>query len=223
MIEEGFKIRPATKDDIPFLVVTIIEAEKSGTNVLPWSTIFGLSEAETQRYLSEMLSEEIEGCELSVASFLVAEKEGRVVAALSAWIEGLNNAPSSQLKGNLLSYVLPKGSIIKASSIHPIIQEINIDYIPGTIQKGAGYVKNEFRNKKLFGILTDEIIRRLLLIDPNVSEVYTQIYGCNIPAIKANEKAGFRIILQKESSNSEILNYLPSNKKLLMKKELTRK
>ena len=223
MIKEGFNIRQATKNDIPFLVDTVIEAEKSGTKVLPWSTIFGLSESEARRYLSEMLSEEIDGCELSVSSFLVAEKDGRVVAALSAWIEGLNNTPSSQLKGSLLSYVLPKESIIKASSIHPIIQEINIDYIPGTIQKGAGYVIKEFRNKKLFGILTDEIIRNLLRIDPNVSEVYTQIYECNIPAIKANEKAGFRIILQKESSNSEILNYLPSNKKLLMKKELTGK
>lgn len=222
MIVEGFDIRQATINDIPFLAETIIEAEKSGTDILPWSTIFGLSENDTKKYLSDMLSEEIDGCELSVSSFFVAETQGRVVAALSAWIEGIYNKPSAQLKGNLLSYVLPKECIKRALSIHPIIQEINIDYVPGSIQKGAGYVVKEFRNRKLFGILTEGIITHLLKIDPSVSKVYTQIYGCNIPAIKANEKADFKIVMIKESSNEEILDYLPSNKKLLMEKELFR-
>lgn len=218
----GFNIRQATTNDIPFLVDTIIEAEKSGTNILTWTTIFGLSEIDIKKYLSDMLMEEIDGCELSVSSFFIAEAEGRVVAALSAWIEGIYNRPSAQLKGNLLSYVLPKECIKRASAIHPIIQEVNIEYIPGSIQKGAGYVVKEFRNRKLFGILTEEIIKHLLKKDPNISQVFTQIYGCNIPAIKANEKVGFRTVMTKESSNKEILRYLPSNKKLLMKRELFR-
>ena len=108
-------------------------------------------------------------------------------------------------------------------SIHPIIQEIHIEYIPGSIQKGAGYVVKEFRDKNLFGLLTDEIIKHLLKIRSKVSQAYTQIYGCNIPAIKANEKADFKVVMIKESSNEEILHYLPSNKKLLMKRELFRK
>ncbi len=92
----------------------------------------------------------------------------------------------------------------------------------GSIQKGAGYIIKEFRNKNLFQILTNEIIEQLLKENPNVTEAYTQIYGCNIPAIKANEKVDFKIVLTRESLNDEILNYLPSNKKLLLKKELTR-
>ena len=220
MQSDEFIFRPATTGDIPFLVETIIEAEKSGTEILPWSTIFGLSEDETRACLSAMLAEEVDGCELSVSSFLVAETEGRVVAALSAWIEGENNEPSAQLKGNLLSYCLPGEAIRKAIAIHPILSGINIEYNPGTIQKGAGYVAKEYRNMKLFGILTDEIVKRLRLKKPEVSEVCTQIYGCNTAAIRANEKAGFQIVMEKVSSNEEILRYLPSNKKLLMKKEL---
>ena len=72
----------------------------------------------------------------------------------------------------------------------------------------------------MFGILTEEIIRYLVKIDPNISLAFTQIYGHNVPAIKANEKVGFKVVQIKESANEEILNYLPSNKKLLLKKEL---
>ena len=213
-------IRSATRNDIPFLVDTIIEAEKAGTNVLSWSTIFGLSEGEVRKYLAEMLAEEIDGCELSVSSFMVAETGGKVVAALSAWIEGKSGESSAQLKGNLLSYFLPKKCIIRASKILPVVQELNIDYTPGSIQKGAGYILRDFRNQNLFQILTNQIIERLAGNNPDVSKAYTQIYGCNIPAIRANEKLGFMITVEKESSNIEILKYLPSNKKVVMEKNI---
>jgi hypothetical protein len=217
---EEFIFRTATIYDVPFLVETIIEAEKSGSNILSWTTIFGLSESDSKRYLTDMLKEEIDGCELSISSFLVAETKGQVVAALSAWVEGENNESSAFLKGNLLSYVLPKDCIQKASVIQPLLQEIHIDYIPGTIQKGAGYVAKDYRHRDLFRLLTDEIIEKLLKRIPSVTDAYTQIYGSNIAAIKANQKADFKIVMVKESSNEEILRYVPSNKKVLMKKEL---
>jgi len=217
---EEFIFRTATINDVPFLVETIIEAEKSGSNILSWTTIFGLSESDSKRYLSDMLKEEIDGCELSISSFLVAETKGQVVAALSAWIEGENNESSAFLKGNLLSYILPNDCIQKASVIQPLLQEIHIDYIPGSIQKGAGYVAKDYRHRDLFRLLTDEIIGKLLKRNPSVTDAYTQIYGSNIAAIKANQKADFKIVMVKESPNEEILRYVPSNKKVLMKKEL---
>lgn len=220
MIIEGFNIRLATIHDIPFLVDTIIEAEKSSANILSWSTIFGLTEVEIRGYLSDMLSEEIDGCELSVSSFMVAEQNDQTVAALSAWAEAIDNKPSSSIKGDLLGFFLPKECIQKALKINALLHEVHIDYIAGSIQKGAGYVMKEFRNRHLFGILTKEIINNILKSHPDISQVYTQIYGSNIAAIKANEKVGFTIVKVKESADMEILKYLPSNKKLLMKKEL---
>ena len=79
-----FILRPATIYDAPFLAETIIEAEKSGTDKLSYSTIFGLTEDEVHKYLIDILEEEIDGCELSISSFTIAESKGKVAAALSA-------------------------------------------------------------------------------------------------------------------------------------------
>jgi hypothetical protein len=167
-----------------------------------------------------MLSEDIDGCELSISSFLIAEKDGQPAAALSAWIEGFHGVPSAVLKGNLLNFILPKEKIMNASHVNPIIRELNIEYSPNSIQIGAEYVSGEFRGNNLLGTLTGEIIKRLVNMKPDVSDVYAQIFSCNIPSIKTYEKAGFRTILEKEAVNKEIKFYLPSDKKILMKKEL---
>lgn len=218
---ENFIIRSAAVSDIPFLVETIVEAEKSGTDRLSYSTIFGLTEAEVKSYLSEMMAEEIDGCELSVSSFLVAESGGTAVAALSAWIEGSEGIPSAVLKGNLLNYTLPVRCIEKAMGLNSMIREIHIEYTPETIQIGAGYVAPGFRGHKLLGLLSDEIIKRLAAANPEVSTVWAQIFSCNTPSIRTYEKAGFVEVSRKESSNKEILHYLPSDIKVLMKKDLT--
>jgi hypothetical protein len=216
----NFVIRKAEMGDVPFLIRTIIEAEKSGTNRLSWTTIFGLSEEESCKYLAEMLYEGIDGCELSVSSFIVAEYNGNPAAALSAWAEGVENKASSSIKGDLLGFTLPKRCIERALLVNSIVHDIHIDYTPYTIQKGAGYVVKKFRHNNLFVTLTNKIISDILSKYPDIGEAFTQIYGSNTSAIKANEKAGFRIVMVKESSNKEIANYLPSNKKLLMKRDL---
>ena len=215
-----FTIRTANINDVPFLVETIIEAEKSGTNNLSYSTIFGLSEDEVKKYLAEILLEEVDGCELSVSSFIVAEREGELAAAVSAWIEGSEGMPSAVLKGNLLNYVLPNKCIKNAMQINSIISEIHIEYISNTIQLGAGYVANKFRGYALLGIIVNEIIKRLRESNPEVLYAYAQIFDCNIASIKTHEKANFEVITVKESLNKMILDYLPSNKKILMRKKL---
>lgn len=215
-----FIFRNATVNDVPFLVDTIIEAEKSGTDKLSYSTVFGLSEDEVRKYLANMLSEGVDGCELSISSFLLAEYQGHTAAALSAWIEGQYDIPSSVLKGNLLNYVLPKECIEKAMKVNEILREIHIEYLPNTIQIGAGYVDEKFRGNKLLGLLTAEIIRQLVQQNPCVDGVWAQIFSCNIPSLITYEKAGFAIVMTKEASSSDISKYLPSNKKYLLKKDL---
>jgi len=213
-------IRRATISDVAFLVETIIEAEKSGTDVLSYSTVFGLSEEESRRYIAEMLLEEVDGCEISISSFMVAEIDGTAVAAVSAWIEGIEGIPSKVLKGNLLNFTLPKECIERVAKLNHILHELHIEYFPGAIQKGAGYVLDKYRGNNLLGLLTDEIIKLLLAIKPDIKEVFTQIYGSNFRAINANKKTGFKIVLTKESDNEVINLYLPSTNKVMMKKEL---
>jgi len=217
---DNFIFRNATINDVPFLVDTIIEAEKSGTDVLTYSTIFGLSEKETREYLAEMLLEEVDGCELSISSFLVAEESGQIVASICAWIEGIEGVPSTILKGNLLNYTLPKKSIEHAMTLNNILRDLHIEYLNNTIQIGLVYVASKFRGRNLVSLLIDEQVKRLTQDNPAVSEIYIQVFGNNVPAIRAYEKANFKIQLIKKSSNTELLNYMPSDKKLLMMRKL---
>lgn len=214
-----FIVRPATVMDVPFLAKTIIEAEKSGTDKLSYSTVFDLSEGDVIKYLIDILEEEVDGCELSVSSFMVAESNGKVAAALSAWVEGLDGVPSTIIKGNLLNYTLPKACIDRAIRLNKIIRELHVEYLPKTIQIGAGYVAEEFRGNRLLGILNKEIITKLLNENTDVTIVSAQIFSCNIPSLKTFKKAGFTIVTTRESTNKDIENYLPSNKKhVLIKK-----
>jgi ribosomal protein S18 acetylase RimI-like enzyme len=167
-----------------------------------------------------MLLEEIDGCELSISSFLIAEKFGQIAAAICAWIEEIDGIPSSVLKGNLLSYSLPKKCLENASSFNKLFQALHIEYIPNTIQIGLVYVSSDYRGMNLASKLIDEQIMRLLKIKPNITDAYVQVFANNISAIKAYEKAKFEIVLVKESTDENILNYLPSNKKVLMRKKL---
>jgi len=219
-MKNDFVFRDATVDDIDFLVETIIESEKSGTDLLSYSTVFDLSEDEAKKYISDMLREEIDGCELSISSFMIAETDGRLAGAISTWIEGLKGVPSIILKGNLLNFFLPKRCIEKALQINHIIQEIHIEYLTGSIQLGLIYVTKVFRGLNLAKMLIDERIKQLKKTNPDIGEMYVQVFGNNQSAIKLYKKAKFKTILTKESSTPEILCYLPSNRKILMKKEL---
>jgi hypothetical protein len=216
----NFNIRTANLEDVPFLVQTIIEAEKSGGDVLSYKTFFGLEEQEIENLLTEIFNEEIEDCELSISSFLIAEKQGVRAAALSGWLENASDIPSIILKGNLLKYHLPITCFEKASSLSYLTKSLHIDYIPNTFQIGAGYVAEGFRGQKLLGLLTKEMIQHLKEKNKTITEIYVRIFDCNIPSLRTYEKEGFKVISTKESEFSEITDYLPSSKKLLLKKEI---
>jgi ribosomal protein S18 acetylase RimI-like enzyme len=221
LIMEDFIFRKAKNKDLPFLVETIIESEKSGTNILTYCTIFGLSEGETRKYIAKMLLKRVDGCELSISSFLLAEKEGNIVASVGAWIEGNEGIASNVLKGNLLNLTLPKKCFEHAISLDSIGRELHFECIPNTIQIGLVYVTPAFRGMNLVSLLIDNQIKRLTRHNRNISEIYVQVYGNNIPAIRTYERANFKIQLIKESANEDIINYMPSSKKILMKREFT--
>ncbi len=218
MTKAGYSIRQATINDIPFLVDTIIEAEKSGTSTLTYTTIFGLPECQVREYIAEMLEEEIDGCELSVSSFMLAEKKGEIVGAVGAWLEGSEGIPSAVLKGNLLSYFLPSSCLEKANSLNNIVRDLHIEYKKDTIQIGLVYIAPEARGKGLVGILIDNKIRMLKKRNPGVNEAFIQVFGNNLPALRAYEKAGFITIFTKNALLPETVNYMPYNNKVLMKK-----
>ncbi|GHT03283.1 hypothetical protein AGMMS49525_08090 [Bacteroidia bacterium] len=218
-MEDQIKIRKATLADIPFIVEAIVHAEKSGTDILSYTTIFGLSEEETRIKLAEMLEEEVDGCELSVSSYLLAETNNQVVAALGGWIEGLDGMSSNDLKANLIGYYFPKSSFEKAVVAAPVIQELAIARTSGTIQIEIGYVRSEFRQHNLFERLIEAQTKRLLEIKNDLKIIESQIFACS-KAKFTFAKMGYGVAEGKTSENPQADFYFPSNTKLLVSKTI---
>lgn len=214
-----YDIRHADIKDIDLIVESIIAAERSGSDVLSYTSIFGLNESETECYIRMMLEEEIDGCELSLSSYLIAEKNNKQVAVMGAWVEGKEGVSSATIKGNLLSYTLPKGAILKAKEISPIISEMSIEYIPNSLCIGIVYVKEEYRGRNLVSILLNEHIR-IALTNNKGLEVCIQVFGNNTAAIKSYIKLGFKEYEVVNSDNEEVNFFLPSNIKILLKKNI---
>ena len=217
--KSDFIIRNAAFADINLIIEAIIAAEKSGSDVLSYTAIFDLTEEQTKGYLREMLEEEIDGCELSLSSYLIAELNNEPAAVMGAWIEGTEDVPSSTIKGNLLSYFLPRESMIKAIEKSPVISEMAIEYINSTLCIGIVYVKEKFRGKGLVLKLLNEHITKAIVGKKDL-DVFIQVFGNNIAAIKAYKKLGFEEFKVVRSDNEQVTNYLPSNIKYFLKKKI---
>ena len=166
-----------------------------------------------------MLEEEIDGCELSISSYLVVESNNELCAAMGAWIEGCEDGVSSStIKGNLLSYTLPIETFIIAKEISHIVSELSIEHVFDSLCIGIVYVKENYRGKNLVAELLQKHIQKALGNRKKVN-LYIQVFGNNIPAIKAYKKLGFKEHSVVITENNEIVNYLPSNKKILLIKE----
>ena len=211
-------IRQATTDDISFIVDTIIAAEKSGTEVLGLSTLFEIPEEEIRGLLANMLDEEIDGSEISISSFLIAEKNGTPIAAVGGWIECVNEdeLPSSILKANLFQYYIPLANIQKMSANSEAIEDTLIERVPNTYQIEYVYTTPEFRGMGLVQELLNKHEERATGCDT----MCVQVFRNNTSAIKAYEKFGFQIAETHTSSNLKAIEYLPDNVKLLMIKQL---
>jgi ribosomal protein S18 acetylase RimI-like enzyme len=210
-----YTIREATLNDVDFIAKSIIEAEKSGSEKLSYSTIFNISEEEVLRILRLILLEEIDGCEFSLSNYLVAETKNEVVGAIGAWVERKETF-SSLIKSNLLGYFLPKSSIQYAINEAKIASELVIDIVEDALSLVVVYISPEHRGKQLFALLTDGHIRR----NESIQELAIQVMANNIYAIKSYEKYGFKISLVKKHEDPRIMQFLPYNEKLLMKKQL---
>lgn len=155
-MSEEIKIRRATLNDVDFLVDTIVAAEMSGTDNFGLAKLFELSEGEMRTYIKAMLEEEVDGCEFSVSSFLVADHQGEAVSAFAGWVEGQNEdgMSSALLKSNLIGYCLPMENVMKSQSKSDIVRPLQIEREEGTYQLEYSYTLPEYRGK---GIMKDII------------------------------------------------------------------
>jgi len=217
---ESVNLRPAVENDIPFLVDTIIESEKSGTEVLSYETVFGISEPELRQYLTEILVMGEDGCELSLSSFWIAEVDKKIIGSVSCWKEGSQGVSSSWIKGNLLGMVLPEESLQIAKGRIDTISELYIKYPDDAFIIGLVYVSMDYRGMRLTSRMIDYVLEKLKPQYPNTKRVFIQVFGNNIPAIKAYERTDFSIMEEKKSEKSEIMDLLPYHTKVMMIRKL---
>ena len=190
---EDINVRPAVPADIPFLIETIIQAEKSGTGQCALLELWSCDESQLREYLRYILEEEIEGTEWSLQSFFVAEKSGLVIGAFAGWIEGRNewDLSSSTLKANLMKASLPIEVIIGMSRFQEEIQAISIPRTKGTLQLEYAYVLPEFQGQGVIQMIVEEIMKHSLNNLAEGAEAEVQVFSNNDPAIRAYAKLGF--------------------------------
>jgi ribosomal protein S18 acetylase RimI-like enzyme len=220
MNNSNYHIRQATENDIPFLVKTILGADAGNGQVASYAAVFGLSIAEATQYISEMMTEEMEGCELSPLHFLVAEYENEVVAATAAWVEESDGIASWVVRSALFQEYLPAEAIEHAQSISELAQSMVLKRSPGTMQLESLFVEPAHRGKglalKLFAAQSELISKNF----PDVKIAQLMTYTDNLPAIGAYEKMGFSKIRETISSDPNVLKYYPSHGMLIMEIEL---
>ena len=153
----SYNIRFANEHDIPFLVETIIAAEKSGTEICGLSNLIGLDETQTKIGLTKILGEEIEGCEFSTTEFAVATYNSMPVAAFCGWIEGENEdeQPSATLKSNLLIHAFGTGIIPSLQKHKSLLNAIQQPRTLGAHQVEYAFVDPAHRGNKLIDKLIE--------------------------------------------------------------------
>lgn len=207
-------IRPATMKDIPFLVEAIVSAEKSNTPRMGLATLFGQTEEETRSLIAAMLEEEVDGCEFSVSSYLIAEVEGKPAAAVAGWIEGAeDDMPSGLLKANLIGYTFPAERVAALREKGPIISGIQIDREKDAMQIEYVHTDPAHRGRGLAAAL---IQAHLVKAGPRKAQV--QAFADNRVAIGLYERLGFAVSRTFASTHPETIRYMPHTEKVLMER-----
>ncbi len=213
---EGITINRAAINDIDFITDTIVAAEKSGTDNFGLAKLFGVEEETMKGYIHTMLDEEVDGCEMSLSSFLVARHEGKPVAAFAGWVEGGNEGdmPSSLLKSNLIGYTLPQECMLRSNEQADVVKALQIDREEGAYQLEYSYTLPEYRGKGIMAEIINAHIQEA--ISAGCEKLQVHVFGNNTAAIKTYEKMGFEITERFESKHPRAPEFFPSNIEYLM-------
>ena len=196
------------EDHIPFLAWVVLTAFRSHLERGMWEFFVDGSEADRLRFLETLAATETRHWE-HYSNFIVAEHEGKPVAALCGYFEaecaGLFFQQGVQEACKTLGWTEAEvnagwgraGTIVHCSSEHA---------------PGAWIVENvatlpEFRRRGLVDRLLQEILERGRTADAPVAEI--GVFIGNDGAQRAYEKAGFAVIDEKRHPDFEAVYGCP--------------
>lgn len=215
----SISVRTAGPQDLVFIVEGIIQAEKSGGDILPYTALFDISEAETRQLISDIMDEEISGQEWHLPHFRILFRDGEPAACLSAWIEGAEGSPSGLLKAQAMAWFLG-GKWQAASDRLEQLKNIQLPRLTGALQLECIYTAPGFRGQGLAGILIEHTIREFRSSHPEMLQVEIQLLSSNDAALRSYTKCGFLKRTSITSPEPEILTLLPDNTRVSLVKDI---
>jgi len=213
------KIRRADSEDSGFIVEAIIAAEKSGSALLSYAGIFGMEESAVAGLLTRALEEDIEGQEVCLSNFLIAEVQGTPAAACASWVEGQAGVSSGQIKANLLFHLLGEAAWSTAADRLKAVAETAIDRSIGAVQLESIYTKPDFRRLGLTPSLVEEHLRMHRERDPEIKRAQLILFKNNARAAHVYQKMGFVQTAERNGKSSLLSSILSCPAKIMMEKQ----
>lgn len=220
-MSDNFKIRQANRTDLGFIIDAVIASDKSGTSKSGLSYLFGVAEEELRKLIAQMFEEEVDGCEYSYSSYLIAEEQGKAVTTLAGWVEGAeDDMPSGMLKSNLIAYTLSKQTLEVFTERVPCMGGLQLSRDIGALQVECVYTDSAFRGKGHFVHLMNELILRSSKVAPTPMKAQVQFFANNKSAERAYSKAGFSLAGRTKTDDKRILENFPDIEKVLYERKL---
>ncbi len=176
------KIRRAENRDLDFIVESIVESEKSGTDILSWQRILNLSEFEVLSLIKSTLEEEIVGQEWHLPHFWIAEDSHGYVGALSSWIEAIDGTASGILKTQVIYYLVPEAWNANLEKL-TLVQKLNIPRLPLALQLEHIYIRSEHRGKGLGSLMIEKVISAEMESEEGIEFAEIQLMSENVGAL----------------------------------------
>jgi ribosomal protein S18 acetylase RimI-like enzyme len=215
-------IRRSRPEDIDFIIEAVMEAEKSGSDKLSYSGLFDMEPERVHGLLTAVFDEEIEGQELYLPNFVVAEEDGKLAGALSAWVEAEDGVGSNMIKGNIFGFLLGAERMAAIADRAAALADMAVERDAGTLQIENVYVHPSFRGRSLAGAMMERQIKDNLAAGKRFECVQSVLLGNNTSSLKAFEKAGFSIKKRNTTANPRIFDVLSCDTKILVEKKINR-
>lgn len=210
------QIRQAAANDTEFIIETIIEAEKSGSDMISSCKVLGLTEENFKEIMRQILHDNIPDYDYDLSGFLIAEKNDEYLGALGSWLEAADGNPSGIIKATILFPYLDKNKMNEISKNSKVVKGFTINRKPGALQLEHGYTREPYRRQGVFTTLIKEHIKRSLNKHAGIDMVQTALSKENFKSLNAYLKLGFEIAEEKHVDDPEILKLFPYDTRVVM-------
>lgn len=198
------------------MVTAILEAERSGSDATVYERVFDLSPAEVRALVREMVEQDLEGSELSCASFwLAVDDDGSPVAGTAAWIEADDAPGSAMLRASALGHLLGRDRWQAATPRLRALGAVDIPRQPGTLQIESAYALPGLRGR---GVMTDVFERAIA----HCRETRADVTRCQILSVVENDasarlflRTGFHEVRRATTEAPEVRALFPGSGRIL--------